>query len=117
MRGSMTLSGAHAKGATVLDIAATGQSGATLVSGDMLGLGSGTSQQLVMVVSDAVATPTGISVTVEPALRNAFADLSVVTWDRPCALFRVAQPKSGWSFDGGVLLSGITLELLEDWRG
>lgn len=116
MRGTMTLNGAHAKGATSLNIAATGQTGLTLKNGDMLGLGAGSNQQLLMVVSGAVAGAAGIAVTVEPALRNDFATSSAVTWDKPCALFRLAQPKSGWSFDGGVLLGGITLELIEDWR-
>lgn len=115
MRGVMVL-GATAQGATALVITADGQGGKTLLTGDFLGLGSGLTQQVVMVTGDAVADAAGaITVAIEPALRNGFAAGSVVTWDRPCALFRSKSPRVSWEYEPGVV-KGMSLDLLEDWR-
>lgn len=116
MRGTMTLVGAHAQGATTLAIRG-GAAASTLKQGDMLGVGSGTTQQVVMVTADATANGSGvISVNTEPPLRNAFADWAAVTWDKPCALFRVTQSKASWDYTPGVIVSGFALDLIEDWR-
>lgn len=115
MRGTMTMAAA-AQGATALTITAAGQSGKTLVPGDYLGVGSGLTQQVVMVVVGGVANASGvISVTTEPPLRNAFAASSAVTWYRPCALFRQARSPAEWDHLPGVT-RGMSLDLLEDWR-
>lgn len=117
MRGSMTLSSSAAQGATSLVITAgSGQAAKTLKAGDMLGLGSGTVQQLVMLMSDATANGSGvITVTVEPPLRNAFVSGSVVVWDKPCALFRRSDSKSAWEYSVN-MASGFSLNLIEDVR-
>lgn len=116
MRGTMALSGAHAQGATTLNILAGSEAAKTLLSGDYLGLGSGLTQQVVMVTADATADGTGlIAVTVEPPLRNAFVDTSTVTWDKPMALFRRKQSTAGWEYVPGSV-SGFSLDLIEDWR-
>lgn len=115
MRGAMTVP-ATAQGAVVLSITAPGQGSKTLRAGDFLGVGSGLTQQVVMVTADAVANATGtIVVNVEPALRNGFPAGSVVTWNRPCALFRRTESTSGWEYEPGVV-KGMSLSLLEDWR-
>lgn len=116
MRGTMTLNLAAAQGATSLSIAAGGEIAKTLVKGDLLGLGSGLTQQVVMLVSDAVSDGSGvIEVTTEPPLRNAHAMAAAVTWDKPTALFRRQTSRAGWDYET-VFASGFSLDLLEDWR-
>lgn len=116
MRGAMTMA-ATAQGATALVVTAAGQAGKTLLMGDYLGVGSGLTQQVVMVVADATANGAGvITVTTEPALRNAFAAGAGVTWDRPCVLFRRKTSTSQWDYEPGNIVKGMVLDLLEDWR-
>lgn len=116
MRGAMTMA-ATAQGATALSITAAGQASKTLLAGDYLGFGSGTTQQVVMVVANATSDAAGvIAVTVEPPLRTAFAASSAVTWDRPKALFRSSGSKFQWEYEPGKVF-GMSLDLIEDWRG
>lgn len=115
MRGVMTMAAAT-QGATSLAVTAAGQAGKTLLAGDYLGVGSGLTQQVVMVLDDAAASGAGlITVTTEPPLRNAFGAGSVVTWYRPCALFRRQDTRSGWDHEPGVTRAQ-AMDLLEDWR-
>jgi hypothetical protein len=116
MRGSMTAP-ATFQGATSLTITAAGQAGKTLLAGDYLGVGTGLLQQVVMVVADAVANASGvINVVFEPALRNSLSAGAVVTWYRPCALFRRQDSTSQWENKPGGIVDGLSLDLLEDWR-
>lgn len=116
MRGTMLFSGAHAQGADVLSISAAGQGGKTLLAGDMLGFGSGLTQQVVKVLSPATADVNGlISVTVESPLRNAFANAAAVTWDKPKALFKRKDSRTSMTHArGGV--DGTALDLVENWK-
>ena len=117
MRGTMVLDSNAAQGATQLVIdAGAGEAGETLVEGDMLGLGTGTTQQVVMVTGDATADVNGvITVNIQPPLRNAFTAGDSVTWDKPKALFRRTNAESGWDYSG-TYASGFNLSLIEDWR-
>ncbi|MBS1170019.1 MAG: hypothetical protein H6R01_937 [Burkholderiaceae bacterium] len=116
MRGAMALSGGAAQGASSLTICASGQGGKTLVAGDYLGIGTGVTQQVVMVTDSATANGSGaITVSIEPPLRNAFASGSVVTWDKPKALFRRSESESNWDYED-VRVGGMSLSLVEDWR-
>lgn len=110
LRGTLTLSGSHAQGATTLAIA--GSTG-TLLAGDMLGIGSGVgTSQLVMVVADG----THASVTVEPPLRRTFAGGTAVTWDRPVAYYRLGNEAAQWSYTRGRrTVQGMALDLVESW--
>jgi len=115
MRGTMTASAAS-MGATSMTITAAGQGGRTLLTGDYLGVGAGVTQQVVMVTADATSNGSGvITVTFEPALRNALSGGAVVTWDRPKALFRRTDSKAGWDYEPGVVKE-MSMSLLEDWR-
>jgi hypothetical protein len=117
MRGTMTLNAAAAQGDVGLGIIASGQGSATLKAGDMLGLGSGITQQVVMVTADATADGTGlIAATIEPPLRNEFSSGASVTWDKPCALFRSNVSRNGWEMALGKEMNGFSLDLIEDWR-
>lgn len=117
MRGTMTLNGSHASGATTLSISAgVGQAATTLVAGDMLGVGSATTQQVVMVIAAATADGSGdISVSVQPPLRNAFTTGSAVTWDKPKALFRLISSSPFWTSQD-TTSSGWAADLMEDVR-
>lgn len=116
MRGTMTLNLAAAQGDTALSIIAATQAATTLKAGDLLGIGTGTTQQVVMVMTDATADGSGIiSVTIQPPLRNAHLIAASVTWDKPQVLFRRKQSESAWDYEE-IKASGFTLELIEDWR-
>jgi hypothetical protein len=92
--------------------------GKTLKKGDLLGIGSGTTQQVVMVTEDAVSTSQGnITVQFQPPLRNSFPAGQAVVWDKPKALFRRVSNELGWDYRGkNTVTSGMTLDLIEDWR-
>jgi hypothetical protein len=92
--------------------------GNTLKKGDLLGIGSGTTQQVVMVTEDAVSTSQGnIAVQFQPPLRNAFSAGQSVVWDKPKALFRRVSNELGWDYRGkNLVTSGMTLDLVEDTR-
>lgn len=117
MRGSMTFNTAPTVGANSLSITAgAGQAAKTLLQGDLIGFGSALTQQVVMVVDDAVANGSGIiAVNIEPVIRNAFIIGDPVVWDHPKALFRQSSSKTGWDYSE-MLVSGFSLDLLEDWR-
>lgn len=117
MRGDMILPTGATQGDNTLSISTdASQSGKTLKQGDMLGVGTSTTQQVVMVVTDAVADVDGnISITVEPSLRNSFSASAVVTWDKPKALFRKNDSTSAWKYTGH-MAEGFSLNLIEDWR-
>lgn len=118
MRGAMTFNSNAVAGDTTLSIIASGQAYLTLLAGDYIGFGSGTTQQVVMVISDTSANSSGvISVNVQPPLRNAFSAGSAITWDKPCALFRQKQNNFTASYvPGGIVENGLVLDLIEDWR-
>ena len=107
---------ATAQGATVMTIYASRQGSKTLLAGDYLGIGAGTTQQVVMVTADAAANASGvITVSFEPPLRNALTAGAAVAWDRPKALFRRADSRSAWEYEPGTV-KGMSLSLVEDWR-
>jgi len=116
MRGTMTLNIAAAQGDVSLSIIASSEAAKTLVSGDLLGIGTGVSQQVVMVTADATANGSGvIAVNIEPPLRNAHLIAAAVTWDKPKALFRRAQSQTRWEYLNSAV-SGFALDLIEDTR-
>lgn len=117
MRGAMVLAAAAAQGATSISIAAgAGQAGKTLLTGDLLGIGGGLTQQVVRVQSDATANGSGtILVQIGTPLRNAFSAGAAITWDRPKALFRQKTINEGIEYVPAVGQPW-TLSLIEDWR-
>lgn len=112
------VSGIHPWGATVEESATPTDYGfgKTLLRGDLLGIGNGTTQQVVMVTEDAVSTGAGlITVQFEPPLRNAFSAGAEVRWNKPKALFRRRDSDVVWSNES-ILASDFRLNLVEDWR-
>jgi hypothetical protein len=115
MRGSPVLSGAIVAGATSLPITG-GTSGGTLRVGDMLGIGTGVTQQVVMVQAPVILNGSGAgTVSVLPPVRNAFATSTAIVWDMPKALFRSVDNKVEWSYST-ITMSGLSLDLVEDPR-
>ncbi len=103
--------------ATLQAVTGSGQTPVTLLQGDFLGIGSGSTRQVVMVTSDAVDDGFGlISVTVEPPLRTAGTAGASIVWDKPVALFRRTDSKAQWNYSNGQMASGFSLDLIEDWR-
>lgn len=120
MRGTLTLSTAEAAGSTVLGITGgAGQASTTLLTGDLLQVGTGIASQLVMVVADATANGSGvISVTTEPPLRlgSSFAIGTAVAWDKPLCHTKMTSKKIGWDYMPGTnTRRGIALDLMESW--
>ena len=117
-RGTMTLSGAHAQGATTVLIAVTGQSGLTLVPGDWLQIGSGTTGQLVKVMAGGTAGAATISVVVEPPIRPAagYAGGTAVTWDKALGHYKLVSPAAQWNWVPGMnTVAGFAIDLVEQW--
>jgi hypothetical protein len=116
MRGTMTLNAEALQGAVALSIVASGENAKTLVEGDLLGLGSGVTQQVVMLTADATSNGSGvIAVSIEPPLRYTHAAAAAVTWDKPQVLFRRKVSASNWDYKGSTI-SGMSLDMIEDVR-
>lgn len=117
MRGTLTLSAGVAVGATTISITGgAGQAGTTLLAGDWIGIGSGSTRQLVSVAADATADGSGlISVTINQPARWAQTIGSSVTWDKPTALFRQTSQDSSWTHERAIR-SGYLLDLIESWE-
>lgn len=117
MRGTLTLASAAAYGTRTLSITGgAGQAAKTLLQGDWVGVGAGSTRQLVSVAADATANGSGvISITVRQALRWAQSSGSAVAWDKPTALFRQRGGSGSWSFERRAR-SGYALDLVESWE-
>lgn len=86
------------------------------VAGDFIGLGSGTTQQVVMITDTVYADGNeNITVNFEPPLRNAFTAGSSIIWDKPKVLFRQTTSNNKWDYMS-VFASGYSLDLQEDYR-
>lgn len=114
-RGAVTLQANVAQGATSATLTG-GSAGQTLLAGDWLGIGSSTTQQLIMVTADATADGSGhITISFEAPLRNAFTATTSVTWDKPTALFRRKDSSAGWDYSDSIT-SGFSMQFIEDYR-
>ena len=90
LRGSPTVAATVAQLANTASVQTT--AGATVLAGDMLGLGG----QLVRVMADAVADGAGVlAIEFQPRARTSIASGATVAWLRPTANFMVRS-------DGGV---------------
>jgi hypothetical protein len=87
-RGTQTLSGALAQGATTAVIAGA-TNGQTYVAGDMIGITTTAAYavQLVRVTVGGTVAGGTVSVTFEPPLRASANSGAAVVWDRPAALW------------------------------
>jgi len=104
MRGTPTVNGAVAAGATSLAI--TGAAGTTLLRGDRIGVGG----QRVMVTADASLNGT---VQFLPPLRVAVSNGSAVVWDKPTTRYVLTDPMDVFPVDG-TMLPGFSFNLVEE---
>lgn len=104
MRGTMVLAADADDGDLSLSISAgSGQAGRTLLVGDLIGIGSGLTQQVLRLAANATADGSGvIAVTLNHALIGDFTAGASVRWDRPEALFRQVQDNSGIEYTPGI---------------
>jgi hypothetical protein len=110
LRGAPLLQVGASTGTAAL-VLATGQPGATLLAGDMIGVGS----QLFMAAANATAAGDGLMTvqTVQRA-RKTIAGGTPVVWQRPRALF-VAGGASADVHYAERWQDGAAVELIEDW--
>lgn len=116
MRGLMVLGSPASQGDVQISISAPTEAGGTLLEGDLLGIGSGLTQQVVRVMADATADISGdILVTIGTPLRNSFLAGDPVVWDKPKALFRQTAITDGIEYVPGIA-NAWSLQLVEDIR-
>jgi len=109
MRGNPTLKSAVARGAKTLTISTT--SGATLMAGDLFGLGG----QLFMNATDAVADGSGnLAVEVVNRVRKAITSGAGVTWNKPTADFMLPADSVLSQYQPGYADS-LAIDLEEVW--
>lgn len=118
LRGTLALSVLAAAGAKVLTVAGGAANALkTLNRGDLLGIGSGLTQHVVRVASNAIANGAGvITVNTTIPLRNAFGATTEVRWDRPKILCRQVKQNTGIEYVPGKRGQPFALQLIEDWR-
>lgn len=116
LRGALTLTAQATAGASALSLTGgAGQAAKTLLRGDWLGIGSGSTRQLVAVAADVTTNGAGtVTVAVKPGVRWTQAISSAVVWDKPTALFRNTASQNSW--DAGVFEGGYSLDLMESWE-
>lgn len=110
MRGTPTVSGAVTQLADVLNIQST--AGATLLAGDMLGVGG----QVSRVMADATANGAGLFAGVEiwPRARLAVASGAAVSWDKPTIDFRLTDGQGvPIDWEPGMVFQGPVVSLAE----
>ncbi|WP_156385527.1 hypothetical protein [Ramlibacter sp. Leaf400] len=120
-RGTWTCNGGAAAGATSIPIAAgVGQAGTTVLSGDWVGVGQGSTgpaRQLLHVQADVTLNGSGQGqLTVTPPLRVALTNGAAMVWDKPTCLCRQTADETRWSSRRG-RQSGFSLDLVESWEG
>lgn len=135
LRGALVFEAAATAGDTTMYInGGTDAAGKTLLQGDLIGFGSGLTQQVVMVTEnvefnsslwaiDADFTTEAYSggqvggalVSFEPPLIADFSAGAGITWDKPKVLYRNQEVAVGWDYES-VFASGFTLNLIEDRR-
>lgn len=117
LRGTLTLTAQAAAGATAISITGgAGQATRTLLRGDWLGIGSGTTRQLLSVGADVTTDAAGAAtVPVKPSVRFTQSSGSGVVWDKPTSLFRVIGDTNTWE-SRGINQGGYSLDLMESWE-
>lgn len=109
MRGTPTLAANAAQFANTFSIQTT--AGATLLAGDMIGIGS----ELLQVLNDATADGSGVmSVTTANRSRNAYTTSQAVVWNKPSAQFVVTTPNSKFVHTPDAMQS-TSFDLVEVW--
>ena len=110
--GTVLVNGAHAVRATALNLKGL-TAGTTVLAGDYLQLGSGSSARLHKNLSDATADAGGlVTLDIWPALRSAYSDGAAVVYTGTKGLFRLASNEMPWD-EGAAAIYGIDLTATE----
>ena len=117
LRGTLTLTAqATAGDASISITGGVGQAGKTLIAGDWLGFGSGTTKQLLSVAANVTMDGSGSGVvSVKPSVRWTQTNGSAVTWDKPTARFRTTSDNNSWTAQS-INQGGYSLDLMESWE-
>lgn len=117
MRGTLTLTSQATAGATGLSLSGGAtQAGKTLLRGDWLGIGSGSTRQLVSVAADVTADGGGnASFSIGQPVRVTQAFGTSVIWDKPTALFRLTTDANTWEARS-INQGSYSLDLMESWE-
>lgn len=111
MRGVITLGAAVAKYDRTIQL--SGPAG-TLLTGDMLQVGSGLGTSMLFKIMAPVTSSGSVVASVYPASRYAFAAGTPVTWDHPRMYAKLVTKQVSWRYEPGTnLMGGHALELLE----
>ena len=116
LRGTPTLNATVLAGVTTIVLAGV-STGATLLPGDWLQIGSGVgTSQLIKIVAAATESGGTLAATFEPPLRNGYTAGAAITWDKPLAYFKQTTPAQ-WSYRPAPMYraSAYTLDLIESW--
>lgn len=107
MRGTPVLQSAVSAGARILPIA---NANGGLKAGDIIGLPG----QMVMVTADANPVSSAMSVSVTPAIRQAYTTSTPVTWNKPTVLWIPKTSIAGpFPFSQNLVRPGFSIELVE----
>ena len=116
LRGVNSLHAVALQGATSVTFNSSSPVGSTLLKGDLIGFGTGYSQQVVRVTAPAVVDSNGrMTVSFYPRLRNLLPVNAAVIWDKPRALFRQETISSGVNYLPGLSGEGASFDLRESW--
>ena len=113
LRGSPILNGGATRGASSLTLANC-TPGATLLTGDMIGVATGT--QLFQVAADCTANGGGLmTVPLVNRVRATCEAGTAVTWDRPTALFVCESMRNDVTFQQ-MHMAGAVIDFIEAWN-
>lgn len=110
MRGSPSLGSTAGRGSTTLSINTSDT--ATMLAGDMLGVGS----QLVQVAQDTQANGAGVmTLPITSPLRAQVASGTTLVWDHPTAIFMLSSNETRVAYGVGAVHPGFGVDLVEVW--
>mgnify|MGYP000972689708 CR=1 FL=1 len=120
MRGTLTLTAIAAAGATSISFSGgSGEAGKTILTGDLLQIGTGVGSHYCVATSDGTANGSGVitGLSIEPPTRVSFAIGTSIVWDKPVAYYKMTSGSNVWSYVPGTvnLMTGFGTEFLESF--
>jgi hypothetical protein len=111
--GTPTINGSSQTGNTINTTGWTVSTAGILKAGDWIQIGSGSTQQLCMVVADATSNGSGeAALELYPRVRTAFADGTAITVSSPKGVWRLVS-ESSFLHDLGAMTGGVTINAME----
>lgn len=117
LRGSLSVSGTLARGATTITLAVSGQSGATVLPGDAFQIGTGLNSQFIYASSSATASGSNVTFNFQAPARVQFSGGTTVAWNSPVAHCKLKTSAPSWLYQpGGFVGGGMVLDFIEYWE-